>query len=41
MSEVIPNIIEIHGYADDHAIKTSYQSGSVTSEEEAGNARAS
>ena len=33
MSEVIPNIKEIHGYADDHANETS--SGSSTSETEA------
>ena len=32
MSEIIPNIKEIHGYADDQAIKTSFQSGSANSE---------
>ena len=37
MSEVIPNIIEIHVYAGDHAIKTSFQSGSKNSEIEAVN----
>ena len=37
VSEVIPNIIDIHGYADDHAIKTSFQSESKISETEAVN----
>ena len=37
MSEVIPNIIDIHGYADDHAIKTLFQSESKISETEAVN----
>ena len=32
MSEIVPHNLEIHGYADDHAIKTSYKSG-VQSEE--------
>ena len=32
MREIIPGNMQIHGYADDHTIKTSYRSG-VTSEE--------
>ena len=32
MSEVIPNIKEIHGYADNSAIETSFQSGSTSSD---------
>jgi hypothetical protein len=32
MREVIPHGIDVHGYADDHAIKTSFISGSIASE---------
>ena len=35
MAEVIPDSLDIHGYADDHAIKTSFRSGDLSVEKQA------